>query len=491
MPEVLNKEKLLEQAKLLADQGKLDRAVQEYKKVLQMDPKDLRLKLRVAELYVKLKKINDAIQTYQEVATSYCDDAFYLKAVTVYKNILRLNPSLLDVNQKLADLYEKMGLVSDAIHQYQIVANMLEQKGMDKEVMEVRKQIVAIAPDTPAHRVRLAEAYQLCGEEDAAMNEYEVLVKQLSQSGTPEQLIELYEKILAHRPDNLEMVRALCATYVKVGEWKKALKRMEASYNLVMQDPELLTQMAEFYARQNQLATASEKYRDLAELYVSRQEVSGAVKAYAAAVVYMPEEEAHVKELVGQWDPGSVDGFVKAVEARREWLAKSEAEAEAAEVARVEVEAAAKVSGVSTASAPVKGESSALPPKVTVVDVKGQLRQIDAALQLAETYSQMGLKDEAQEELQKAKTAYELCVKANAADPVIQSRIEAMQTRISAAGAPTAGVPTAGAPVVSAPIATAPKAPPRVIPSAGTRTTGGGAKPDPKGPAPKKRISFV
>ncbi len=83
MPEVLNKEKLLELAKTYADQGKLDRAIQEYHKVLQMDPKDLRLKLRIAELYVKSKKMNEAIQAYQEVANSYCADAFYLKAVTV------------------------------------------------------------------------------------------------------------------------------------------------------------------------------------------------------------------------------------------------------------------------------------------------------------------------------------------------------------------------------------------------------------------------
>lgn len=473
MPEVLNKEKLLEQAKLLADQGKLDRAVQEYKKVLQMDPKDLRLKLRVAELYVKLKKINDAIQTYQEVANSYCDDAFYLKAVTVYKNILRLNPSLLDVNQKLAELYEKMGLVSDAIHQYQIVANMLEQKGLDKEVLEVRRRIVAIAPDTSAHRVRLAEAYQLCGEEDAAMNEYEILVKQLGQAGTPEQLIELHEKILAHRPDNLEMVRALCATYVKVNEWKKSLKRMEASYNLVMQDPELLTQMAEFYARQNQLATASEKYRDLAELYVSRQEVSGAVKAYAAAVVYMPEEEEHVKELVGQWNPGAVDEFVKAVEARREWLAKSEAEAESAEATRIAEEAAAKESGN---AAPASGAAASTPApaaKVTVVDVKGLIRQIDAALQLAGTYAQMGLKDEAHEELRKATGAYEHCVKNNAVDPVIQSRIDAMQNQLSQG------------PAVAGPA----KAPPRPVPAARPAARPSTPSADPK--APKKRISFV
>lgn len=472
MPEVLNKEKLLEQAKLFADQGKLDRAIQEYIKVLQMDPKDLRLKLRVAELYVKTKKMADAIRTYQEVADSYCNDAFYLKAVTVYKNILRLNPSLLDVNRKLADLYEKMGLATDAVHQYQIVANMLEQKSMDADLLEVRRQVVAIAPDAPSHRVRLAEAYQLCGKAEEAINEYEILVKQLTQTGTPDQLIELYEKILAHRPDNMEMVRALCVTYVKVGEWKKALKRMESSYNQVLQDPEMLTQMAEFYARQNQMATAAEKYRDLADLYLTRQENDNAVKAYAASVVYAPEEEGHVRELVEQLDPNLVSEFVKAAEARRVWLAKSEAETEAALVA---AEEAAK-QGVSlpvTKAAPSSPTTQASEPmpavsKVTVVDTKAQQRQLDASLQLAETYCQMGLKDEAREELQK--------VANDAADPVTQSRMDAIQAQLSRTDSPL----TAVKPAVPRPMA-----PPRPV---GARTTPGA---EPKPADKKKRISFV
>lgn len=472
MPEVLNKEKLLEQAKLFADQGKLDRAIQEYIKVLQMDPKDLRLKLRVAELYVKTKKMADAIRTYQEVADSYCNDAFYLKAVTVYKNILRLNPSLLDVNRKLADLYEKMGLATDAVHQYQIVANMLEQKSMDEDLLAVRRQVVAIAPDAPSHRVRLAEAYQLCGKAEEAINEYEILVKQLTATGTPEQLIELYEKILAHRPDNMEMVRALCVTYVKVGEWKKALKRMESSYNQVLQDPEMLTQMAEFYARQNQMATAAEKYRDLADLYLTRQENDNAVKAYAASVVYAPEEEGHVRELVEQLDPNLVSEFVKAAEARRVWLAKSEAETEAALVA---AEEAAK-QGVSlpvTKAAPSSTTTQTSEPmsavsRVTVVDAKAQQRQLDASLQLAETYCQMGLKDEAREELQK--------VTNNAADPVTQSRMDAIQAQLSRTDSPL----TAVKPAVSRPMA-----PPRPV---GARTTSGT---EPKPVDKKKRISFV
>jgi tetratricopeptide (TPR) repeat protein len=475
VPEVLNKDKLLEQARVLADQGKLDRAIQEYQKVLHMDPKDLRLKLRIAELYAKQKKMNEAIQTYQQVADAYCDGAFYLKAVTVYKNILRLNPSLLDVNRKLAELYEKMGLVTDAIHQYQIVANMMEQKGMDAELLEVRRKIVAIAPDTSMHRIRLAEAYQLCGEEDSALNEYEVLVKQLTHSGTPEQLIELYEKILAHRPDNLEMVRALCATYSKVGEWKKALKRMEVSQNLVLQDPELLTQMAEYYARQNQMATAAEKYGDLAELYMTRQELDHAISAYAASVVYSPEEEAHIRELVEQLAPDAGPKFAKAVEARRAWLAKAEAEAEAADAARMAAEEVAKSAPANTVTkgpAGAASPSASMPatPKVTVVDVKTLRRQVESALQLAQTYQQMSLMDEAKDELQKADAAYATILRGGADDAALKARLEACRSQLTAP--PTKSV----APSPTA----APAAPQR---PAGSRI----AAQDPK----KKRISFV
>ncbi len=482
MSEVLNKEKLLEQAKTLADQGKLDRAVQEYIKVLHMDPKDLRLKLRIAELYIKLKKMNEAIQTYQEVANSYCDDAFYLKAVTVYKNILRLNPSLLDVNRKLAELYEKMGLVADAVHQYHIVSNMLEQKGMDADLLDVRRRMVAIAPDVAVHRVRLAEAYQLCGQDEDALNEYEVLVKQIGQHGTPEQLIELYEKILAHRPDNLEMVRALCTTYIKIGEWKKALKRMEASHNLVLQDPEMLTQMAEFYAKQNQMATAAEKYRDLADLYVARQEIDNAIKSYAASVVYVPEEEEHVRELVGQLSPNAVDEFARAVEARRDWLAKAEAAAEAAEVARVAAVEASKLTGGEVSSNPAVHSDvipAQAPAKVTVVDLKAQRRQIDAALQLAETYSQMGLRDEAKEELQKATSLYEGCVKAGSEDPLIQSRLETARGRLD------------GTVVEVAPVRPVAPRPTPIAKPAGPRPTQTPSTDHPRTPDKKKRISFI
>lgn len=477
MVEVLNKDKLLEQAKLYADQGKLEKSLQEYQKVLQMDPKDLRLKLRVAELYVKLKKMTDAIRVYQEIATSYADDAFYLKAVTVYKNILRLNPSLLDVNRKLAELYEKMGLASDAIHQYQIVANMLEQKNMDADVLSVRQQIVTIAPDVAAHRIRLAEAYQLCGKDAEAINEYEILVKQIAETGKPDQLIELYEKILAHRPDNLEMVRALCLIYVKSGEWKKSLKRMEASEALVLQDPELLTMMAEFYAKQNQMATAGEKYRELGDLYVARQDVDHAITAYAACVVYAPEEEEDVRQVVQGLKESADAVFAAAVAARRAELQRLEDEETLEQEAKTAAATAAAVaptarptSGAVAPAAPVR---PSVAPVAKVVDVAATLRQIDAAESLAATYQQMGLQDEAREEWQKALNVCEVALAQAADNANLKSKQEQLQKKLN--------------PPVEAPKPVPPKSPLRspLTSAAGSTTSKPLTRPG------KKRISFI
>ncbi|MDO8494828.1 MAG: tetratricopeptide repeat protein, partial [Deltaproteobacteria bacterium] len=152
---VLNKDKILEQAKDFVEQGKLDKAIREYEKILNADPKDMRVKIRIAELYIKHRQIPLAIKLYREVADTYTQDGFFLKAVTILKNILRQNPSLMDVNADLASLYDKMGLNSDASHQYEILANTYEQKGQYEEALKIWQKLVELIPDQKNYRYRL------------------------------------------------------------------------------------------------------------------------------------------------------------------------------------------------------------------------------------------------------------------------------------------------------------------------------------------------
>lgn len=419
--EVLNKEKVLEHAKQLIEEGKIDRAISEYRKLLDLDPKDMRIKIRIAELLIRLKKINEAVKVYKEVADSYTEDGFYLKAVTIYKNVLRLNPSLMDINSALAELYEKMGLNKDAIHQYQILANSLEHKGDYESLVIIRRKMADLDPHNVAARVRLAETYQYQGQEEDSINEYEKLVEEIKVSGTPVQLIDLYEKILSYRPDNLEMVRSLCKIYYQQTEWKKVVSHLEKAKNLIADQTDLILVQAEVYARLNQIETAKTKYKDAAAIFIENGELDKAIDAYKEMLVIAPDQEDEVKELVDEIDPDLFPKIKSDAEEKRRELEERAAALEAEEEARAQAEEEAEEEDAGEAEAPVQPSKEV--SKLSEKEIKRLLRDAESAFELGKAYHQMGLKGEAEPELTKSLDFYQKLVEGGYSDETVTENV--------------------------------------------------------------------
>ena len=382
--DIINKEKILEHAKGLAAEGKFDRAITEYERLLGLDPEDLRVKIKIAELYVKCKRIQDAIRLYTDVARAYSDGGFYLKAVTVYKNILRLNPSLIAINTALSELYEKMGLVQDALYQYQIVATALEQKNDEQGILAIREKMAGLDPENISLQIRLAETYQLQGVLDKAIDLYDALSRKLKNSGSQEQLMELYNKILAHRPERHDLLKFLCQMYYKRGEWKEIIKRMDGAKDVVARDGELLSMQADVYARLNQVETARGKYHDLAVLCAGNGDADGALKAYECVLFLSPESEDAIAKEVEGLKKGAFASVKNNVEARRK---KAEAEETHSEDEKKPAEAGANVKIG-------KGEAA---------DIQ---KGANASYDLGIMYKRMGLEAEAGMEFGKALKSY-------------------------------------------------------------------------------------
>jgi len=91
-----NKDKLIAGAQKLVEKGQFEKAIKEYLKVVADDDKDVRIWLKIGDLYAKLSKKPEAAETYAKVAQFYSDQGFYLKAVAVYKQILKIEPRLVD-----------------------------------------------------------------------------------------------------------------------------------------------------------------------------------------------------------------------------------------------------------------------------------------------------------------------------------------------------------------------------------------------------------
>src|SRR3954469_4751195 len=168
----MDKNKIIEGAAKLGAKGAYDKAIKEYQKVLEADPKDVRILQKMGELYVKKNENAQAAIYFTKVAESYSSDGFFLKAVALYKQVLKLNPSLVDVNLKLAELHQQLQLMSEAMAYYQVVANHYDKGGDTKSSLDTLKKMVDLDPDNVASRIKLAELYARENMNDEATVEF-------------------------------------------------------------------------------------------------------------------------------------------------------------------------------------------------------------------------------------------------------------------------------------------------------------------------------
>jgi len=164
----IDREKVLAAAQKYVEKKKYDKAVFEYERIIQEDPNDARTLLKMGDLQLKMEGYADAVATYERVGKFYALQGFSLKAIAVYKQIreiiARHVPTLEDryshIAPKLAELYQELGLTSDALAALDEVATRLQRQNRDHEAIEVFRKIVDL--DTTNPLPPQTEAERLC-----------------------------------------------------------------------------------------------------------------------------------------------------------------------------------------------------------------------------------------------------------------------------------------------------------------------------------------
>ena len=101
--------------------------------LVKLDPKDSKLRLEIGDAYRRWGQVDEAIDSYLKVADQYMREGFDARAVAVYKQISKLDPKRHGAYEPLAELYERMGLTSEAIGALQTAAD-----GYHKQAQEAR-----------------------------------------------------------------------------------------------------------------------------------------------------------------------------------------------------------------------------------------------------------------------------------------------------------------------------------------------------------------
>lgn len=261
-----NKNKVVETARKYVEKGQVDKAIKEYLKVVREDPKDVRVWLKIGDLYAKKGARLDAIDTYLKVARFYNEQGFDLKAVAVYKQILKLDPRLIEVNLKLAELYRTMGLMKEAMEQFETVASHFHREGKTKEALATVRQLVELDPENVATRIKLAELYSKEGMVSEAVTEFTKACEYLRANNRQDDFVKVAERLLWHQPENLELSRELASLYLQRNDPRRALFKLQGCFKANSRDVETLALLAQAFQALEQKSKTIQVLKELARV---------------------------------------------------------------------------------------------------------------------------------------------------------------------------------------------------------------------------------
>ena len=135
------------------DKGMIDKAIEEFKEVLELDPDD--------------------IETHYHLGNAYADKEIFDEAISIYKKVIEKNPEFIDAYLSLSTLYLDMDMVDEAISlcNQAISANPGDsflcfhlgeayvRNEQYEEAITAFNKAISINPMDPETQYRLAESY--------------------------------------------------------------------------------------------------------------------------------------------------------------------------------------------------------------------------------------------------------------------------------------------------------------------------------------------
>ncbi|MBN8611283.1 MAG: tetratricopeptide repeat protein, partial [Deltaproteobacteria bacterium] len=262
----IDRTKILEAAQKHLSKGAYDKAIVELQKLVKADPSDVRTWLKIGDLYVKLNQRPQAIDTYARVADQYAGQGFFHKAVAVYKQILNLDGTRLDVKLRLAEMHESMQLTSDAMAAYEQIAAEYGRLGdADKALSTFGKMVALDATNIPT-RIKYAEALSRAGRNEDAAAAFEAGAELLKKQGRMDDYLKVVERLLFHRED-VERSRELAELYLERNDGKRALAKLQVLFKADPKHIPTLELLARAFEQVQQLPKTISVLREIARLY--------------------------------------------------------------------------------------------------------------------------------------------------------------------------------------------------------------------------------
>src|SRR5580704_3105099 len=181
-------------AQLFVGDGFLTKAIAVYKRIAKLAPEEIRPLEKLADLYVQQGVMSEARPLFVQLAEIHLKNIRQPEAIALLKKLLMAEPDNLRIQIRLADLYQPMGQTREAVEAYVSAAQRALARGDQAECEKLADKTLKLEPNNLAAIIVKARVYSSQGNLTQAAEVLEK-VPDLDKGGEQaELLLDLYLK---------------------------------------------------------------------------------------------------------------------------------------------------------------------------------------------------------------------------------------------------------------------------------------------------------
>ena len=184
-------------AKAHTDKGFYLKSIAVFKQILKLDEESLEVHNKLADLYTKQRLNADAISEYNYIVNVYEKKGRTTEAFDLIKKMVDIDPENVGVKLKLADMHQKLGFEKDAFEEYcwifeklisqgkgekagKILVDLYKEHSKEPRILEGLRTLFKKKGDKDnylKYSAELMEVYRMAGDEDNAKGICELILE--------------------------------------------------------------------------------------------------------------------------------------------------------------------------------------------------------------------------------------------------------------------------------------------------------------------------
>ncbi len=323
---MLNKSKVLRTAEKYVIAGKFAQAVGEYEKLIKQDPDEPMLLNTVGDLLVRQGRTEEALGYYRKVVELYLTEDYHVKATAMLKKLLLVDPDDLRSRERLAGLYEKLGLRYDSATHLRLIIEAREKAEDYSQALEFAERLTDVLPaDAEAWRNRARLALR-SDKGEAAVRFFTEAVTKFQQRGDSGEAWQTLMEVVPLDSSNRRFLDLLVEVAESGEQLQEARSMLEGEIEATGEDFPYRFYLGLVLEKLDQQEEAGAQYRILQEKGFHDQRVTEALirvgqlepqeaPAGGGTKVEQPAEAGSEPEQVAGLETGLPDMFAAPEEA--------------------------------------------------------------------------------------------------------------------------------------------------------------------------------